>query len=139
MTALAASLTRIAPETILWHAPAGAAPASVPVYAGQLQAVLANVELAHWRGKRVAIGKLPVLELLATLVLLDGVAAAILMLPAEEDLAASAARLEQAGIDCVLEGEGLALARALADASAHASAQADLPRAEAQEIGRAHV
>jgi|LWDU01.1.fsa_nt_gi acyl-CoA synthetase (AMP-forming)/AMP-acid ligase II len=117
MTCLVASLKTLDHKHVLWYSPDGDLVASVPVRAGHLQATLAQIRLGDWRGKRVAIGKMPVLELLATLVLLDGLAAAILILPnEEEDDAAREARLAQAGIECVLAGEGLGLARRLADA-----------------------
>lgn len=117
-TSLTATLSALAPNHVLWLAPAGdSATASVPIMARQLQAALAATPLEPWRGKRVALGSMPILELLATLVLLDGVAAAILMLPSEEDEPARAARLTQAGMDCVLTGDGLGLTRRLADAA----------------------
>ena len=96
MTCLAASLVVQDSDHVLWLSPTAAAE---PVHVAQLRSALAQIRLDDFRGKRVGIGTMPVLELLATLVLLDGLADAILMLPNEEDETARANRLAQAQID----------------------------------------
>ena len=106
MNCLAASLMARADHEVLWHLAAGDQDV---ITVGQLRAALGGLALGRYRGKRVAIGQMPVAQLLATLVMLDGLAAAILMLPAEEEGAAREARLQQAGMDLVLEADSLPL------------------------------
>ncbi len=114
MTCLAASLVAQDSDHVLWLSPTAAAE---PVHVAQLRSALAQIRLDDFRGKRVGIGTMPVLELLATLVLLDGLADAILMLPNEEDETARANRLAQAQIDLVLDQQELGLMQKMAVAS----------------------
>lgn len=65
------------------------------------------VDSTKWKGKRVGIGALPVVEFVSSLVFLDGLAHSIVLLPLEDDEQTREKRLEQAGIDIVIEGEGL--------------------------------
>ncbi|MFN7834415.1 MAG: class I adenylate-forming enzyme family protein [Burkholderiaceae bacterium] len=62
------------------------------------------------RGKCVALGNLPVVEFVLSLVQLDGLAARIVLLPPEDDAATRAERLRTAEVEHVLENDGLALA-----------------------------
>lgn len=115
MSCLAASLVARADHEVLWRLPASGLES---VTAGQLRRALALTPVSAYRGKRVAIGPMPVAELLATLVMLDGLAAAILMLPAEEERAATEARMQQAGMEVLLEGAGAGLLAAIGSAAA---------------------
>jgi acyl-CoA synthetase (AMP-forming)/AMP-acid ligase II len=80
---------------------------------GRLSEALAQLPIADWLGKRVALGSLPVLEFVSALVFLDGIADAVLLLPNEEDNETRTRRLNEAKIDCVIENEGLGFAQLL--------------------------
>lgn len=84
-------------ETI-WHSPCGEV-----VRAADLIDAIARMPLESWRGRRVAIGQMPVLELAATLVALDGLAETLLLLPNEDDAGVRNRRLAEAQIDTVCE------------------------------------
>lgn len=79
---------------------------------------LASVDPSGWQGKRVAIGALPVLEFVSALTFLDGLVQAIVLLPTEDDQQTREARLAQAGIDIVVEGDGFGFAKLLAQFAA---------------------
>jgi hypothetical protein len=79
-----------------------------------LEEALASIDLSAWQYKRVAIGALPVLEFVSALALLDGLAQAIILLPLEDDQPTRKARLAQAEIDIVLEGNGFDFTNKLA-------------------------
>jgi acyl-CoA synthetase (AMP-forming)/AMP-acid ligase II len=81
----------------------------------RLTPALASVDPSGWQGKRVAIGALPVLEFVSALAFLDGLAQAIVLLPTEDDRLTREARLTQAGIDIVVEGNGFEFAKLLAN------------------------
>lgn len=72
-----------------------------------LTQAFSRIDPSAWKNKRVAIGALPVLEFVATLAFLDGLAQAIVLLPAEDDQLTRESRLSQAGIDIVIEGRGI--------------------------------
>jgi len=82
-----------------------------PVSNAKLAQTLAGLPLADWHGKRVALGALPVIEFTSTLVLLDGLAEAILLLPSEDDAQTRAQRLAQARIDIIIENDGIGFAK----------------------------
>lgn len=82
----------------------------------RLTQALARVDPSGWQGKRVAIGALPVIEFVFALSFLDGLAQAIVLLPAEDDLPTREVRLKQAGIDIVVEGDGFGFAKLLTQA-----------------------
>lgn len=85
-----------------------------PIRSGGLAQTLAGLPLSEWHGKRVALGALPVIELASTLVLLDGLAEAILLLPSEDDAKTREQRLAQARIDLVIEHNGVGFAQRFA-------------------------
>lgn len=87
----------------------------------RLTRALACVDPSGWHGKRVAIGALPVLEFVSALAFLDGLAQAIVLLPTEDDQPTREARLAQAEIDIVVEGNGLGFAKLLDQFDATAS------------------
>ena len=72
-----------------------------------LTQAFSRIDPSAWQDKRVAIGALPVLEFVATLAFLDGLAQAIVLLPAEDDQLTRESRLSQAGVDIVIEGRGI--------------------------------
>lgn len=109
MLALADALAGLAPGSVPWMAPGLG-----PVQAGALRAALGSVDPGAWRGRRVAIGRLSALELAVTLVYLDGLADAIVMLPLEEGGEARHSRLAHARIHTLIEGKGLGFCDALA-------------------------
>jgi acyl-CoA synthetase (AMP-forming)/AMP-acid ligase II len=80
----------------------------------RLTQAVGNVDPTGWQGKRVAIGTLPVIEFVSALVFLDGLAQAIVLLPAEDDQQTREARLKQAGIDIVVDGGGFGFVKLLA-------------------------
>jgi acyl-CoA synthetase (AMP-forming)/AMP-acid ligase II len=80
----------------------------------RLTQVLGSVDSSGWQGKRVAIGALPVVEFVFALAFLDGLAQAIVLLPTEDDRQAREARLKQAGIDVMVEGDGFGFVKLLA-------------------------
>jgi len=82
---------------------------------GALSKALSKRPIGEWIGKRIALGALPTFEFVSTLVLLDGVAEAILLLPNEDDAQTRVQRLTQAKIDFVIEGNGLGLSQLLND------------------------
>lgn len=65
--------------------------------------VLSSIDSSSLQGKRVAIGKLPVLEFVCALTFLDGLAKEIVFLPTEDDVKTREARLSMAEIDIVVE------------------------------------
>ena len=79
-----------------------------------LTQVFGCINPLEWQGKRVAIGALPVLEFVTALAFLDGLVQVIVLLPTEDDQPTREARLEQAGIDIVIEGDGFGFERLLA-------------------------
>jgi acyl-CoA synthetase (AMP-forming)/AMP-acid ligase II len=101
MNHLADGLAGRDPEQPLWIT---TDPACPTVTAGMLGALLRNVDVEPWRGKRIALGEMAEHELLAYLVLLDGVVESILLLPPEEGDEALRERLAQARIDVVIGG-----------------------------------
>ncbi len=92
-----------------------------PIDIARLAQALSRVNPTIWQGKRVAIGALPVVEFVCALVFLDGLAQAIVLLPAEDNLATREARLSQAGIDIVVDGDGLGFAKLLSQSDTHGS------------------
>lgn len=90
------------------------------VDASRLAFAIAHAPVKEWLGKRVALGNMPVIELVSALIFLDGLAESILLLPNEDDVPTRAARLAQARIDVVVEHDGLGLLRFLELASAAA-------------------
>ena len=115
MLCLADKLTLADSADILWFAPGGAA-----VDAGSLMQALGRLDIQAWQGKRVALAGMPVIELAAALIFLDGLAEAILLLPSEEDAQAQALRLTQANIDVVLGEAGLGVQKILRTSDAPA-------------------
>lgn len=71
-----------------------------------LRAFVLDTNLHELRSKRVAIGHLPELELLTALLLLDGNAKSIVLLPLEADEVQQQEYMSQQQVDCVLNGEG---------------------------------
>lgn len=84
-----------------------------PIDILRLTQALGSVDTTGWHGKRVAIGALSVIEFVSALAFLDGLAQAIVLLPAEDDLSTREARLAQAGIDIVVEGDGFGFTKLL--------------------------
>lgn len=109
MKCLLDRLSTCKPSDVLWVAdPVG------QVDITRLTQALARVDPSGWQGKRVAIGALPAIEFVCALAFLDGLAQAIALLPNEDDQPNREARLAQAGIDIVLEGNGFGFAKLLA-------------------------
>lgn len=73
----------------------------------RLTQAFSRVDPSNWRGKRVAVGALPILEFVATLAFLDGLAEAIVLLPDEDDQITRESRLNQVGVDIVIDGIGI--------------------------------
>lgn len=84
-----------------------------PVDISLLTQAFSRIDPSAWKDKRVAIGALPVLEFVATLAFLDGLAQAIVLLPAEDDQLTRESRLSQAGVDIVIEGRGIGFTQIL--------------------------
>lgn len=120
MKCLLDRLSTSKPSDVLWVAdPVG------QVDITHLTRVLACVNPSDWQGKRVAIGALPAIEFVCALAFLDGLAQAIVLLPTEDDQPTRDARLAQAGIDIVVEGNGIGFAELLAQFDVtHASGKA---------------
>ncbi|MGM9479959.1 class I adenylate-forming enzyme family protein [Roseateles sp. NT4] len=104
MTCLAERLQAAPADALVWLTTSGER-----ITAGALRGALARVDAEAWRGKRVALGDMPVLEFLLALLALDGLAQALVLLPAEEGEAARAERLRLAPVDVVLDAQGLGL------------------------------
>ena len=102
MICLADKLTQGGSADILWFAPNGEV-----VDSTSLAFVFDRIDTECWQGKRVALGSMPVLDLVKALIFLDGLAEAILLLPAEEDAQARNIRLAQANIDILLGQDGI--------------------------------
>jgi acyl-CoA synthetase (AMP-forming)/AMP-acid ligase II len=81
-------------------------PGHSPVTVGELLVFASSIQLDEWIGKSVAIGEIPSLELFVTLLLLDGIAESMLILPAEDSSNTRESRLADCGIDKVIEGVG---------------------------------
>lgn len=110
MRRLQERLSTYSPRDVLWTVdPIG------PINVGTLIAALEGVDRTSWQDKRVAIGTLPILELVCALIFLDGLVQAILLLPDGEDAQTREARLMHAKIDTVLEGDGLGFSKLLGD------------------------
>ena len=101
------------PGDVLWVADAVG-----QVDISRLTRALISIDPSGWQGKRVAIGELPAIEFVCTLAFLDGLAQAIVLMPNEDDQATREARLEHAGIDIVVEGDGLGFAKLLVNCDA---------------------
>ena len=102
MACLLEKLANCQAEDVFWYTPTAKS-----VNAATLSAALLSVSCEKWQGKRIAIGRMSALEFAATLVFLDGLAQAIVLLPAEDDADSRSARIEDAAIDYVLEDKGL--------------------------------
>jgi len=80
-----------------------------------------------WRDKRVAIGELSTVEFVATLILLDGLAQSIVLLPTEDDSETQEYQMTQGGVDIIIKNDGLGFAKLLAQPdngmSAHSKVQ----------------
>ncbi|WP_080939755.1 class I adenylate-forming enzyme family protein [Chromobacterium violaceum] len=101
MKSLFDQLSTYEPEDILWIAePVG----NITIH--RLAQAMANLDLSKWKGKSIAIGSLPVLEFIYALIVLDGLARRIVLLPTEENQSNREIRLKQAEIDIVVEGNG---------------------------------
>ena len=81
------------------------------VVASQMAFAFGRMAVKDWQGRRVALGNMPVIELVTALIFLDGLAQAILLLPNEDDAQTRASRLTQANIDVVVECDGLGFAK----------------------------
>lgn len=93
---------------VLWVAdPVG------PIDINRLTQALSGIEPSDWQGKRVAIGALPAVEFISTLVFLDGLAQAIVLLPTADDKPTRETRLAKAEIDIVVESDGLGFTKRL--------------------------
>lgn len=75
----------------------------------RLTQAFSRIDPSAWKDKRIAIGALPVLEFVATLAFLDGLAQAIVLLPAEDDQTTRESRLSQADVHIVIEGPGIGI------------------------------
>lgn len=84
---------------------------AVPIDVSRLAFAIAHVPAKDWQGKRVALGSMPVVELVSALIFLDGLAEAILLLPTEDDAQTRRARLAQANIDVVVELDGIGFSK----------------------------
>ena len=113
MNFLAEKLATCDAGDILWFSAEAA-----PVDALRLAFAIAHVPVKDWQGKRVALGNMPVIELVVALIFLDGLAEAILLLPNEDDAQTRAMRLAQANIDVVVEHDGLEFSKFLELATA---------------------
>lgn len=83
----------------------------VPIDASHLCCAIAHVPVKNWQGKRVALGSMPVVELVFALIFLDGLAEVILILPTEDDAQTRSARLAQANIDVVVGFDGIGFSK----------------------------
>lgn len=90
---------------------------AIPVVASHLAFAITHVPVKDWQGKRVALGNMPVIELVCALIFLDGLAEVILLLPNEDDAQTRAMRMAQANIDVVVENDGLEFSKFLELAS----------------------
>lgn len=115
MKFLAEKLATCEAGDVIWFTTAAG-----PVTASSLDFAIAQVSIKDWLGKRVALGNMPVIELVCALIFLDGLAEAILLLPNEDDAQTRAMRLVQANIDVVVEHDGLEFSKFLELASAAA-------------------
>lgn len=102
MKCLAEKLSACNASHAMWFSESAGA-----ITATELTNALVQIPSYDWSGKRVALGFLPVIEFVSTLIFLDGLAEAILLLPSEDDAVTRAARLAQAQIDIVIENDGL--------------------------------
>lgn len=113
MNFLAEKLAISDASDVLWLTPD-----AIPVAVSNLAFASALLPVKVWQSKRVALGNMPIIELVSALIFLDGLADAILLLPNEDDPQTRAARLAQANIDIVIEQEGLGFAKLFEMASA---------------------
>ena len=98
-----------------------------PIDITRLTQALCGIDPTGWQGKRVAISALPVIEFVSALAFLDGLAQAIVLLPTEDDQQTREARLTQAGIDIVVEGDGFGFAKMLAQSDTHSTSDTAHP------------
>ncbi|MBL8278168.1 MAG: acyl--CoA ligase [Pelomonas sp.] len=104
MTCLSERLQSAPADAVVWVTSSGER-----ISAGALRSAVAGLDVAAWRGKRVALAEMPVLSFLTALVALDGVAEALVLLPAEETGPARETRLGLTRVDAVLGAQGLGL------------------------------
>ncbi|MBC3864178.1 acyl--CoA ligase [Undibacterium jejuense] len=81
--------------------------------ATKLSKVFGQISPEAWKGKRVAISDMSVIELVASMVFLDGIAETILLLPSEDNSEIHTERLVQAKIDIVLNEDGIGFLKIL--------------------------
>ncbi len=110
MKCLVEKLEELNGDAILWISTN-----SVPINSAQIRSAIFGRSSAEWFGKRVAIGDLTVVEFLTTLIFLDGLVDAILLLPSEEDAKVREARLAEAKIEVIIEKGGLGFVEAYAN------------------------
>jgi acyl-coenzyme A synthetase/AMP-(fatty) acid ligase len=102
----------------------------------ELRLVLSAIDSGVYRGRRVAIGVMPAVELLATLVFLDGVAETIIILPPEEEPEARARRLSGCAVDHLLEDGGVGFVKGLL--ALRSSVGAEVAEEKAVSLEKAH-
>jgi acyl-CoA synthetase (AMP-forming)/AMP-acid ligase II len=100
MKYLAQALAKRDASQVLWWTPVGES-----FTAGALSKELASRDVSFWRGCRVGLGTMSVLELAKTLVFLDGIAESLLFLPVEQEPEVQQKYLTDANIDVVLGNE----------------------------------
>ena len=98
MRSLLEKLYNSSPDDILWHSPEGEL-----ITAAQLALVIESLSSEELQGRRIALAQMPVLELVISLVLLDGIAEVLLLLPDEEDAEICKDRFVEVGVDLVLK------------------------------------
>lgn len=98
MKSLLEKLYNSNPDDVLWHSPDGES-----IISSQLALAIESLSLGKLQGRRIALAKMPVLELVTSLVLLDGIAEVLLLLPDEDESEICKERFIEVGIDLVLK------------------------------------
>lgn len=106
MNSLLESLASRGANEVLWFARD-----NEPINVSSVISAFSHIQTREWYGKRVAIGKMSALELVAALVMLDGLAEVILLLPSEDDEHLQSSRLAEANVDLVIGQDGLGVSR----------------------------
>jgi acyl-CoA synthetase (AMP-forming)/AMP-acid ligase II len=108
MKCLINRLQILADDRILWISGSTGA-----VVKSDLDSALTQIDPSPWYRKRVAIGKLSAIELVVTLIFLDGLAASITLLPDENIDNSQEIQSRKLNIDFIIENDGLGISKLL--------------------------
>lgn len=102
MKSLIEHLCHYSKNDILWYTPD-----MHPIDVSYLFDTITLIDRNKWKGKRIALGNMPILDFVLALIFFDGLADTILLLPTEENIEVQESRLNEASIDYIFNESNL--------------------------------